>query len=137
MEKTEKQIEKDVYRIIKESGLKDIIGGSFYRAGQRPKNAASEDVVVKFLTGIDGQEQSGIVLIHIYVPNIPSVTNDGEFVENIARIDELEEVINGIIAGLEDVEYLFEKDGTPKSWPAEGIEQHFINVRLSYRRKTF
>lgn len=137
MEKTSKQIEKDVYRIISNSEMKGAIGGTIYRHGMRPKNATTEDVVVKFLTGIDGQEQSGIVLIHIYVPNKQSVMNDGELVEDITRIDELMVIINRIIAGLEDVEYLFEKDGTPQSYPADGIEQHFINVRLSYRRKTF
>lgn len=136
MEKTEKQIEKDVFRIVKDSELKNVIGGSFYRAGMRPKNAMTEDVVVKFLTGIDGQEQSGIVLIHIYVSDIPA-SNDGELVENITRIDNLEQLLNDIISELEDNEYLFEKDGTPKSFPAEGITQHFINLRLKYRRKTF
>lgn len=137
MEKTAKQIERDVYRIIRESELKDIIGGTIYRDRMRPKNADTEDVVVKFLTGIDGQEQSGIVLIHIYVPDKPSVSNDGELVEDITRIDELEVIINRIIEGIDDVEYWFEKDGTPQSYPAEGLEQHFINVRLRYRRKTF
>lgn len=137
MEKTAKQIERDVYRIIRESELKDIIGGTIYRDRMRPKNADTEDVVVKFLTGIDGQEQSGIVLIHIYVPDKPSVSNDGELVEDITRIDELEVIINRIIEGIDNVEYWFEKDGTPQSFPAEGLEQHFINVRLRYRRKTF
>lgn len=137
MEKTAKQIERDVYRIISESELKDIIGGTIYRDRMRPKNADTEDVVVKFLTGIDGQEQSGIVLIHIYVPDKPSVSNDGELVEDITRIDELEVIINRIIEGIDNVEYWFEKDGTPQSYPAEGLEQHFINVRLRYRRKTF
>lgn len=137
MEKTAKQIERDVYRIIRESELNGMIGGTIYRDRMRPKNADTEDVVVKFLTGIDGQEQSGIVLIHIYVPNKPSVSNDGELVEDITRIDELEVIINRIIDGLDNVEYLFEKDGTPQSYQAEGLEQHFINVRLRYRRKTF
>lgn len=136
MEKTAKQIEKDVFRIVRNSELKNVIGGTFYRAGMRPKNASTEDVVVKFLAGIDGQEQSGVVLIHVYVPNIP-VSKDGELVENITRIDELEELLNTLIADLDNDEYLFEKDGTPHSFPAEGIEQHFINVRLHYRRKTF
>ena len=137
MEKTAKQIERDVYRIISESELKAIIGGTIYRDRMRPKNADTEDVVVKFLTGIDGQEQSGIVLIHIYVPDKPSVSNDGELVEDIIRIDELEVIINRIIEGIDNVEYWFEKDGTPQSYPAEGLKQHFINVRLRYRRKTF
>ena len=136
MEKTAKQIEKDVFRIVRNSELKNVIGGTFYRAGMRPKNASTEDVVVKFLAGIDGQEQSGVVLIHVYVPNI-QVSKDGELVENITRIDELEELLNTLVADLENGEYLFEKDGTPHSFPVEGIEQHFINMRLHYRRKTF
>lgn len=136
MEKTEKQIEKDVFRIIRDSELKNVIGGKFYRSGTRPKSATTEDVVVKFLTGIDGQEQSGIVLIHVYVSDVPA-SNDGELVEDIARIDYLEELLNNIISGLGNNEYLFEKDSTPKSFPVEGITQHFINLRLKYRRKTF
>lgn len=137
MEKTEKQIEKDVFRIIRNSELRNAIGGTIYREGMRPKNAATEDIVVKFLTGIDGQEQSGIVLVHIYVPNIASVSGDGELVENITRIGQLQELANQVLADLEDTEYLFEKDGTPKSYEAEGVEQHFINVRIKYRRKSF
>ena len=136
MEKTAKQIEKDVFRIMRDSELKNVIGGKFYRAGMRPKNAKTEDVVVRFLTGIDEQEQSGVVLVHVYVPNIQA-SNDGELVENITRVDELEELLNTTVANLEDGEYLFEKDGTPNSFPVEGIEQHFINMRLKYRRKTF
>ena len=93
-------------------------------------------MVVKFLTGIDGQEQSGIVLVHVYVSDVPA-SDDGELVENITRIDECEELLNDIISRLENNEYLFEKDGTPKSFPAEGTSQHFISLRLHYRRKTF
>lgn len=137
MEKTEKQIEKDVYRIIRDSELKAAVGGKVYRDGMRPKDAKTEDIVVKFLTGIDGQEQSGIVLVHIYVPDIKSPSRDGELVPNITRIDQLEDTVNTLLASLEDTEYLFEKDETPKSYPAEGIRQHFINVRLKYRRITF
>ena len=136
MEKTEKEIEKDVYRIIKASVLKDEIKGSFYRAGMRPKDAMSEDVVVKFHTGLDGQEQSGIVLVHIYVPNI-KVSVDGELAEDITRIEHLENILNGVINSMENDEYWLEKDGTPKSFPGEGIEQHFINARIKYRRKSF
>ena len=136
MEKTEKQIEKDVFRIIRDSELKAVIGGMAYRDGMRPKNATTEDIVVKFLTGIDGQEQSGIVLIHIYVPNIKSPSGDGELVPNITRIDQLEEIANSMVSSLESDEYLFEKDETPRSYPTD-IEQYFINIRLHYRRKTF
>lgn len=137
MEKTEKQIEKDMYRIISDSELKAVIRGSVYREGMRPKNANTEDIVVMFKTGLDRQEQSGIVQIHIYVPNRKSPNGDGELVPDITRIDYLEKVANNIFASLKDTEYLLEKDGTPKSWPVEGIEQYFINIQMRYRRVTF
>ena len=135
MEKTAKQIEKDVFRIIKSSALNGNIKGKFYRDGTRPKDAITEDVVVKFLTGVDGQEQSGVVLVHIYVPDKPN--KDGETIEDIPRVEALENLLNVVVSGINDTEYLFEKDGTPQSYPVEGISQHFINMRLYYRRKTF
>lgn len=135
MEKTAKQIEKDVFRIIKSSVLRDNVKGKFYRDGTRPKDASTEDVVVKFQTGVDGQEQSGVVLVHIYVPNVPN--KDGETIEDIPRIDHLENLLNQVVSEINDTEYLFDKDGTPQSYPVEGISQHFINMRLYYRRKTF
>lgn len=138
MEKTSEDIEADVYRILKESALKKAIGGQVLRDGRRKKGATTEDAVVKFLSGIDGQEQSGVVLIHIYVPD-KAFSDDGELSKDTPRIRELQRVVNNVIANDFDsnTEYVFEKDGTPQSYPVEGIEQHFINVRLKYRRKTF
>lgn len=138
MEKTAEEIEADVYRILANSAIKDAIGGQVLRDGRRSKGATTEDAVVKFLSGIDGQEQSGVVLIHIYVPN-KMFSNDGELSKDTARIKELSQVINEVISTDFDgnTEYIFEKDGTPSSYPVEGIEQYFINVRLKYRRVTF
>lgn len=138
MEKTSEDIEADVYRILRDSALKKAIGGQVLRDGRRKKGATTEDAVVKFLSGIDGQEQSGVVLIHIYVPN-KAFSDDGELSKDTPRIRELQRVVNNVIANDFDsnTEYVFEKDGTPQSYPVEGIEQHFINVRLKYRRKTF
>lgn len=137
MEKTEKDIERDVFRIIRDSALGQAVTGTMYRAGQRPKDASTEDIVVKFLTGVDGQEQSGIVLVHIYVPDVESVNGDGELVEDLLRVSELERIANEVCRELADPEYWFVKDGTPTSYPAEDVAQHFINIRLHYRRKTF
>lgn len=138
MEKTSEDIEADVYRILRDSALKKAIGGQVLRDGRRKKGATTEDAVIKFLSGIDGQEQSGVVLIHIYVPN-KAFSDDGELSKDTPRIRELQRIVNSVIAKDFDsnTEYVFEKDGTPQSYPVEGIEQHFINVRLKYRRKTF
>ncbi|MCC8175530.1 MAG: hypothetical protein LIO91_03760 [Bacteroidales bacterium] len=137
MEKTEKAIERDLFRLIRDSSLGVAIQGSLYRGGQRPKNATTEDIVVKFLAGVDGQEQSGVINVNVYVPDIKSVANDGEVVENITRVDELEEIANAVCSNLDSIEYWYTKDGTPKTYACEDIDQHFINIRINYRRKTF
>ena len=135
--KTEMEIETDVFRIVRESGLKEAINGAIYRDGMRPKNAKSEDAVVKFLTGTDGQVQQGYVLVHVYVPDVPSVCGDGELVKDIVRIKALQSAVNDALSDLDNDEYLFEITDTPKTYEAEGVRQHFINVRLYYKRVTF
>lgn len=131
--KASKQIERDIYRIVSNSSLKDIVNGHFYRVGMRPQKSVSEDVVVAFLTGLHGQEQAGIVLIQVFVPDILSPIS-GEIVEDIARIGLLESAFMEFIESLENEDYLFYLDSTPQSYPAEnGIGQHFINIRLKYR----
>ena len=47
--KTEKQIERDFYLLIKQSNLGAAIRGSIYRSEMRPADATSEDIIVKFL----------------------------------------------------------------------------------------
>jgi hypothetical protein len=135
--KTEMEIETDVFRIVRDSTLKTAIGGTIYRDGMRPKGAKTEDAVVKFLTGTDGQIQEGYVLVHVYVPDVPSAAGDGELVKNIARIKVLQSTINDQLSDIDNNEYLFEIADTPKTYEEENIHQHFINVRIHYKRITF
>lgn len=130
------EIEADVFKIVSGSGIKKSISGSVYRDGMRPKNAKTEDAVVSFLTGTDGQIQQGYVLVHVYVPDISSPNGDGELVKNISRIKELQSTVNDSLSNIENSEYLFEITDTPKTYEVEGMRQHFINVRLFYKRIT-
>lgn len=137
MEKTSEEIEADVYRLVKASSLMDMVGGKIYRDEQRPKDARTEDIVVKFQTGTDGQVQEGYVLVHVYIPDIQT-SKDGELKKDTSRVKKIAVAVNGLVEELgQSTEYLFEKDGTPKSWPSEDGAQHFINLRLHYRRITF
>lgn len=133
--KTEKRIERDFYEFVTKSGLANAISGKVYRKGMRPPESDKEDIVVKFLSGLDEQVQSGIVVLNIYVPDI-SIRSRGAKVENIKRIDELEELAVSFIEENDSNEYDLEKDGTPKSLEAESIEQHFISVRIKFKRIT-
>ena len=131
--KTEKQIESDVFDIIKESDLAIAVSGLVYRKGMRPDNPELEDIVVKFLSGYDEQIQSGIVVVNIYVPDVQYQGYSAKS-ENIDRVGKLQKLVNEIFDDFSNVEYLIEKDGTPTSLQADGIEQHFIYVRLKYKR---
>ena len=90
--KTEKQIERDFYSLISQSSLGAAIRGTIYRSEMRPRDAESEDIIIKFLSGLDGQIQQGVVILNVYVPDI-TMRSDGRKVEDKQRVAELEELI--------------------------------------------
>ena len=61
MNKTGDEIELDVFNIITNSQLAKEIKGNVYREGTRDLNPMEEDIIVSFLTGLDGQFQTGSV----------------------------------------------------------------------------
>lgn len=130
--KTETQIERDFFMFIKNSPIGASIRGDIYRSEMRPANAVTEDAVVKFLAGYDAQIQSGIVLLHVYVPDI--VRTDGHKVADKTRIGEIEESIIDFVRNNDETEYLIETDGTPYSTLNVEIEQHLVVARLKFQR---
>lgn len=125
-------IEQDVFDVVSAS-LKSIIKGKTYRDGMRPVDAQTEDCVVAFLTGVDGQRQSGIVNVNIYVPNI-SVKCYSKKVKNIGRLNTLAHAVRDAFAKAETPEYELTTDSTPRTYEVSDIEQYFINFRISYKR---
>ena len=63
MNKTGDEIELDVFNIITNSQLAKEIKGNVYREGTRDLNPMEEDIIVSFLTGLDGQFQTGSVTL--------------------------------------------------------------------------
>ncbi|MCQ2299701.1 MAG: hypothetical protein MJZ81_06225 [Bacteroidales bacterium] len=135
MTKSEKTIEKDLFRLISDSQLAKMVNGKVYRAGMRPDGSKSEDIVVKFLTGTEGQIQTGVVVVNIYVPDIVTKTS-GKNLENTSRVEQLEDAVIGFVQDCRDVEYLYELDGTPQSFAVEEIGQHAVTARIHYQRVT-
>ena len=133
--KTEKQIEKDIFRIIKASPINTMIGGTLYRKGMRPRDAKTEDAVVAFLSGLDGQFQTGVVLLNIYVPMTQNASSDK--ITDISRVETLETAVKDFFDECSEVNYLFELRETPYSEDLDEIEQTRINVRIHYTRTTF
>lgn len=132
--KTEQQIERDFYSFIKGSNLGAAIKGNIYRSEMRPNDAKTEDLVVKYLAGIDEQIQSGVVILNIYVPDI--AYQDGRKVIDHKRIGELQELVNEFVNSNDNSEYWMQTDTTPTTMKNEDIEQHFIYVRIKFNRIT-
>lgn len=133
--KTEQQIERDFYSFVNNSPLGKAIKGKVYRDEIRPTDAKAEDLIVKFYTGVDGQVQTGTVILDIYVPDITN--KDGRKVKNSPRIAELQELVLNFIENNDNTEYLMETELSPYTIKSEEIEQHEIKVRIKFNRITF
>lgn len=132
MKKTEIQIERDFYQLIKNSTLGAELRGTVYRSEMRPADATDEDLIVKFLAGTDEQIQRGVVILNLYVPDI--LYTDGRKVADKQRIGVLQERILEFVETCEDTDYWITADSTPYTDYNADIEQHLIIARLKFQR---
>ena len=130
--KTEIEVERDFYSFIKNGSLGNAIRGKVYRPDMRPANAKTEDLIVKFLAGLDEQIQTGVVILNIYVPDAKNT--DGRMVRDAARIGVLQAAIRDFVDKNDETEYWMETDGTPTSMKNEEIGQWCITARIHFRR---
>ena len=134
--KTSTEIESDFYRFVKSSPLASSVCGSVYRDGMRPRNSKSEDVVVIFVAGVDGQIQDGVVVINVFVPKKP-FGKGTDPVKDIRRIGVLERVIRDWLDTRPCApEYHLPQDGSPtiKDYEDPETGETYINVRVKFRR---
>lgn len=130
MKKTGGQIELDVFNLLRDE-LKTIIRGDVYLQGTRPFDSHNEDVLVSFMTGRDADIQRGVVTITVFVPDIDF--GGGKLVKDIARCNQLEAFMLDLVSHLKS-EYKFSLERTIQSFPEPDIHQHFIDVKLDYKR---
>lgn len=132
--KTGKQIQGDIYRMLRDSALSKIITGEVYRSGCRPRDSDKEDAVVIFTSGLPDEIQTGVVTINIFIPDIDPDDN-GTWIEDGQRSEELEaaaqEWVDGLTADKSD--YLFSLQSTIATYEEPEIHQHFVSIRLKYR----
>jgi len=135
MKKTGSEIEADVFAILRASALKTTIAGQIYKEDMRPINATTEDAVVSFMTGLDGQIQAGVVTINAFVPMTD--IGGGTLAKNTTRCKQLEMLMQSIVSGLKPDEYRFSLDTIIKTFKVEGSNQHFVNTKLKFERTSF
>lgn len=143
MRKVAENVEADVIALINAGTLDGTITGGVYASGQRPFNSKSEDIVVSFLTGVDGQKQVGIVNINAYIPDI--YASGKRLVKNSARcavianaLKEFKESIMTSNLALSRSGYKFLSGGDMiQTFEESEISQHFVNMRLKFEYQTF
>ncbi len=134
MAKTSRQIQGDIYRLLRESSLYMQTGGEVYRSGLRPRDSRQEDIVVAFTAGIPDQVQTGVVTVNIYVPDIDPYDN-GVWVEDAERTEQIEllaqQWADGLMSG--SYGYDFSLRQTISTYEEADTRQHFVSVRIGYR----
>lgn len=134
MAKTSKQVQGDIYRLLKDSALCSMISGDVYRGGYRPRDSHLEDAVVIFTTGLPDQIQTGVVTVNIYVPDIDPYQN-GVLVEDGERTETIERLAQDWVDGLTTDRscYKFKLQQTIYTEEEPNIHQHFIVIKLKYK----
>lgn len=133
MQKTAHEIQGDIYTLLSQSAIAESISGNVYREGYRLHNSRAEDAIVIFTTGENGQIQTGVVTINVYVPDI-DIKRQGMLVENGKRCAELERIAADWVASLtlDKTPYKISLQDTIYTEAEPDIHQHFIVIRLRY-----
>jgi len=136
MKKTASQIESDIYKYFKDK-INPLINGQTYRNGVRPLNSQKEDCVISFLTGLDGQYQTGVININIFVPLVKN--NDNQYRKDFVRCDTIEQALMPIIENAEtDLRnYRLQLHQMIQTFEETDIKQFFINAKIKFRYNTF
>jgi len=136
MKKTASQIEADLYKYFKDK-INPLINGQTYRNGVRPLNSQKEDCVIAFLTGLDGEYQSGMFNINIFVPMIKN--NDNQYRKNFVRCDAIEQALMPIIEDSKTAlkNYKLQLHQMIQTFEDTDIKQFFINAKIKFRYNTF
>ena len=136
MKKTASQIESDVYKYFKDK-INPLINGQTYRLGVRPLSSQQEDCVLAFLTGLDGEYQSGMFNINIFVPMIKN--NDNQYRKNFVRCEAIERALMPIIEESKTAlhNYKLQLHQMIQTFEDTDIKQFFINAKVKFRYNTF
>jgi hypothetical protein len=136
MKKTASQIETDIYKYFKDK-INPLINGQTYRSGVRPLNSQKEDCVIAFLTGLDGQYQTGVININIFVPMVKN--NDNQYMKDFVRCDAIERALMPIIEKAKTAlrNYRLELHQMIQTFEERDIKQFFINAKVKFRYNTF
>lgn len=134
MIKTQIEIDRYFYSIVKASDLGKAISGTVYRPEMRPDNAKTEDIIVGLLSGIDGQQQDGIVLVNVFVPDKPG--RGGKYEPDYNRIATLQAYKEALITDCQKGDFYVTRSKETEKAIAVENNQHCFTIRLNFKTIT-
>lgn len=136
--KTGQQIERDIFRMFRDSSVAPRLRGDVYRYGMRPEGSDAEDAVVRFLGGDFDRIQTGAAMISIYVPGV-DFYGDGIYRCDNDRCEDIEVAVNEWVNSLTVIRHGYrlglERIVATEREPDSG--QYYVAVRLKYCLITF
>lgn len=128
--KTAEEVESDIYTAVKEY-LAGKIKGYSYRRDVRPTNRGDkEDAVVSFLSGLDGQVQTGVVVVNVYVPN--ERTGDHYSVKNVARTTAVARTLLNMLKEMRISGYDLRTERTVQTEEDDGATRVTLRIKYKY-----
>lgn len=127
--KTSEEVEGDMYDFVR-SHL--TVDGYVYRKGTRPTDrGAFEDTVVAFLSGRDGQIQTGVVVVNVYIPFV--LRGDRYKVKNVPRCTEVTRILLNMVKDNKAPDgYYLETDRTVETAEEEDCNRCTIRIKYKY-----
>lgn len=127
-----------LFKILKDSSVKNVISGGIYVGDDRPDDSQDEDIVVNTIDLTqDYHPQIGTSNVNIYVPdkNV-KVKNKQQVKSNRVRLKALSEKTINVLRSAKVPGLVFTIES--QSTLAEpNINQHYVNIRISWNIQTF
>lgn len=138
MSKTNEEIEQFIYDALapllaKGVREEEVITGDLYPEDCRPLDSRLEDAVIAVADGFPDQIQTGRARVNIYVPDIDcgfgrKVKDKGRC-QQVASLDK--EIVRLLNAASD--QYYWRMFRNTATFAEPDIEQHFVNVNLSFK----
>ena len=139
MTMTNEEIEQFIYDALapllaKEARQEDVINGDLYPEDCRPMDSDKEDAVIAVGEGFPEQIQTGRARLNIYVPDIDC--GFGRKVKDKERCQQVASLAGEVLRLLNAAsdQFLWTLFRTTATIADPDIEQHFVNINLSFKR---
>lgn len=128
--KTEIEIKSGLFSLIEKTALHDAISGVM-SISIRPEGSDKEDIIISVIdSNCEGDIQTAILNVNIYVPDIRV---NCQYMEDVTRINDLSRLSSDILATIIDADGGRFELSSQRVLIVNGKDEHFINNKVKYK----